>query len=86
MSSIKSRQKNKNMIQEKGSYGRMCRANNERKITCPAGSHQVRVRDFLPSMGMCTDCYLIYSEDMNRLAEERDEARSEHEEYITATT
>ena len=74
------------MNEPRGSYRKRCIANNERKITCPAGSHQVRVRDFLPSMGMCTDCYLIYSEDMNRLADERDEARSEHEEYITATT
>jgi hypothetical protein len=79
-----------------GTYRKICEQNNaidqnlgwraELKITCPVGAHMVCRRDFLPSEGMCGDCFIVYSSDMEKLADERDEARSEHEEYITATT
>ena len=91
---IKSLQKNKNM-ENKGSYGRRVRANNEidKKlgwrgdvmVTCPVGAHQVPMKKFLQSVGMCSDCEIIVSADMEKLADERDEARSEHCEYLTAT-
>ena len=74
------------MNQEKGQYRRLCIARNEQKITCPVCQKQVVRWKFLTSENMCDSCFIVYSEDMNRLADERDEARSEHNEYITATT
>jgi hypothetical protein len=71
-------------MEPKGSFYKRCRADNERKITCPVGGHHVPQYKFLTSMGMCTDCYEVYAMDMENLADERDEARSAHEEYIMA--
>lgn len=65
-------------------YGSICRQNNEQKITCAVCLKGVPRWKFLPSEGMCGDCFIVYSADMEKLADERDEARSEHEEYIMA--
>lgn len=72
------------MIQEKGSYRRRCVADNEQKITCAVCLKGVPRWKFLTSENMCGDCFIVYSADMEKLADERDEARSEHEEYIMA--
>ena len=68
------------MSASKGSYRRKCIANNEAKLTCPACGKQVHRTMFLPSEGICRECYEVYAVEQNELIDKR----SEHEEYIMA--
>lgn len=83
------------MIEKKGSYRRRCIASNaiDKKlgwrgtleVTCPVGAHKVSLKDFIESENMCKNCFEVYAMDMEKLADERDAARSEHENYLMAT-